>query len=337
MAPPQPATPGFEVERFGWTAAGGLEVTGRWYGVRGRRFVRPTLDVAGSQGRRRLLASLEHKPWAPAEGEPWIAAFPWEGADPGHVTVELAVAPGVVVALPPLGDVPRAGTARRPPTASIPSGEPGDAAAALLRRLATLRREHAAMTAERDAARSAQATAGRERDEALVVRERVERERDEALAVRERVERERDEALAARDATAATPLPSAAPGGAALERLEHQRDALVGELEAMKHERGAARRERNELLSGTDATLAARVAAERERDEAVAQRAAAVKELQAARSQGAAAPQQAPARATEPAGFVATPEAELRLTRALTVVVIAVFAVLAALLLGVVL
>ncbi|MDQ3408666.1 MAG: hypothetical protein M3469_01605 [Actinomycetota bacterium] len=323
MAPPQPATPGFEVERFGWTAAGGLEVTGRWYGVRGRRFVRPTLDVAGSQGRRRLLASLEHKPWAPAEGEPWIAAFPWEGADPGHVTVELAVAPGVVVALPPLGDVPRAGTARRPPTASIPSGEPGDAAAALLRRLATLRREHAAMTAERDAARSAQATAGRERDEALVVRERVERERDEALA--------------ARDATAATPLPSAAPGGAALERLEHQRDALVGELEAMKHERGAARRERNELLSGTDATLAARVAAERERDEAVAQRAAAVKELQAARSQGAAAPQQAPARATEPAGFVATPEAELRLTRALTVVVIAVFAVLAALLLGVVL
>jgi hypothetical protein len=323
MAPPQPATPGFEVERFGWTAAGGLEVTGRWYGVRGRRFVRPTLDVAGSQGRRRLLASLEHKPWAPAEGEPWIAAFPWEGADPGHVTVELAVAPGVVVALPPLGDVPRAGTARRPPTASIPSGEPGDAAAALLRRLATLRREHAAMTAERDAARSAQATAGRERDEALVVRERVERERDQALA--------------ARDATAATPLPSAAPGGAALERLEHQRDALVGELEAMKHERGAARRERNELLSGTDATLAARVAAERERDEAVAQRAAAVKELQAARSQGAAAPQQARARATEPAGFVATPEAELRLTRALTVVVIAVFAVLAALLLGVVL
>lgn len=249
MAPPQPATPGFEVERFGWTAAGGLEVTGRWYGVRGRRFVRPTLAVAGSQGRRRLLASLEHKPWAPAEGEPWIAAFPWEGADPGHVTVELAVAPGVVVALPPLGDVPRAGTARRPPTASIPSGEPGDAAAALLRRLATLRREHAAMTAERDAARSAQATAGRERDEALAVRERVERERDEA----------------------------------------------------------------------------------------VAQRAAAVKELQAARSQGAAAPQQAPARATEPAGFVATPEAELRLTRALTVVVIAVFAVLAALLLGVVL
>jgi len=239
------------------------------------------------------------------------------------VTVELAVAPGVVVALPSLGDVPRAGTARRPPTASIPSGEPGDAAAALLRRLATLRREHAAMTAERDAARSAQATAGRERDE--------------ALAVRERVERERDEALAARDATAATPLPSAAPGGAALERLEHQRDALVGELEAMKHERGAARRERNELLSGTDATLAARVAAERERDEAVAQRAAAVKELQAARSQGAAAPQQAPARATEPAGFVATPEAELRLTRALTVVVIALFAVLAALLLGVVL
>jgi len=217
MAPAQPATtstPGFEVERFGWTATGGLEVTGRWYGVRGRRFVRPTLDVAGPQGRRRLLASLEHKPWAPAEGEPWVAAFPWEDADPGHVTVELAVAPGVVVALPALGAAPRASTAPRgpeqPPEPTAP-GEPGDAAVALLGRLATLRREHAAMAAERDAARSSLATAGRERDQALAACERVGRERDEALAACERVGRERDEALAARDAAAATPPPFAAP------------------------------------------------------------------------------------------------------------------------------
>lgn len=295
MAPPQPATPstpGFEVERFGWTAAGNLEVAGRWYGVRGRRFVRPTLDVSGPQGRRRLLASLEHKPWAPAEGEPWVAAFPWEDADPGQVTVELAVAPGVVVALPALGPVPHAATQRRgpeQPREPTPSGEPGDAAVALLRRLATLRQERAAMTVERDAARSALANA--------------ERQRDDALAVRETVERERDEALAARDAAAATPPPPAAPDGAALERLEHERDALADELEAMKDERDAA-----------------------------------VEELHAARSRRTAAPRQAPATARrEPAGSVATPEAELRLTRALTVVVLAVVAVLVALLVGAVL
>src|SRR5918999_1342196 len=34
----------FEVERFAW-ADGRLEVTGRWYGIRGRRFLRPSLAV----------------------------------------------------------------------------------------------------------------------------------------------------------------------------------------------------------------------------------------------------------------------------------------------------
>ena len=55
-------------------------MSGRWFGVRGRRFVRPvlTIDVAGD--RRRLVALLDHKPWHAADGEPWVAAFPWEGA-----------------------------------------------------------------------------------------------------------------------------------------------------------------------------------------------------------------------------------------------------------------
>jgi len=95
------------------------------------------------------------------------------------------------------------------------------------------------------------------------------------------------EALAAGGDPTTTPPALAAPDGAAQERPEHQRDALAGALEAMKDERGAARREHSELLSGADATLAARVAAERERDAAVAQRDAAVEELQSARSQRA--------------------------------------------------
>src|ERR1043165_9111877 len=35
----------FEVERFEWVDAGRLEVSGRWYGLRGHRFVRPVLVV----------------------------------------------------------------------------------------------------------------------------------------------------------------------------------------------------------------------------------------------------------------------------------------------------
>ena len=88
--------PSFEVERFERAGPDRLEVAGRWYDVRGRRFVRPTLEVAGA---RPLLALLEHKPWAPVEGEEWVAAFPWDGEPAELEHAELAVAPDIVVAL----------------------------------------------------------------------------------------------------------------------------------------------------------------------------------------------------------------------------------------------
>ena len=59
----------FEVERFTWTSDDRLEVTGRWFGVRGRRFVRPVLNVQVGGARRRLLAVLDHKPWNASDGE----------------------------------------------------------------------------------------------------------------------------------------------------------------------------------------------------------------------------------------------------------------------------
>jgi hypothetical protein len=72
-----------------------LVVSGRWTGVRGMRFVRPTLVVGG----RQILATLEHKPWTPTD-QPWIAAFPWDHAR--DVTdVALVVAPSVTVPLVP--------------------------------------------------------------------------------------------------------------------------------------------------------------------------------------------------------------------------------------------
>ena len=89
----------FEVDRFGWTAADRLELAGRWRGVRGRRFLRPTLDVELDEGRRRLLALLEHKPWTALDGEEWVAAFKWEG-DPVEMAAELSVGPDLAVELP---------------------------------------------------------------------------------------------------------------------------------------------------------------------------------------------------------------------------------------------
>src|SRR3954453_19829892 len=79
----------FEVERFEWADDDRLELEGRWFGPRGRRFSPPTLDVEGDGESRRLLALMEHKPWAALDGEDWQAAFAWEG-ERGDIAAELA-------------------------------------------------------------------------------------------------------------------------------------------------------------------------------------------------------------------------------------------------------
>jgi hypothetical protein len=91
----------FEVERFEWTNDERLEISGRWYGLRGHRFMRPTLHVrVGDRRRRRMIAVLDHKPWAPEEDGPWIAAFAWRGPPDGVTAVRLEVAPDVILDLP---------------------------------------------------------------------------------------------------------------------------------------------------------------------------------------------------------------------------------------------
>ena len=94
----------FEVERFEWTMDDRLEVVGRWFGVRGRRFVRPTLHVRVDGRRRRLIAVLDHKPWAADTDENWTAAFAWRGSHEGVSAARLEVAPDVVLDLPLPGD-----------------------------------------------------------------------------------------------------------------------------------------------------------------------------------------------------------------------------------------
>jgi len=88
----------FELERFEHSGAE-LTLTGRWFGVRGRRFVRPTLTLALDGERIRALADLDDKPWAAEDGESWRASFPW-GRSGRVKESELSVAPDITIPLP---------------------------------------------------------------------------------------------------------------------------------------------------------------------------------------------------------------------------------------------
>ena len=99
----QPRVPGaastevdFELERFERTGPDRIEIAGRWYGLRGRRFVRPVLNLrTGGGSRRRAIALLEHKPWAADDGEMWLAAFTWPKGAADIEGAELEVGPGL--------------------------------------------------------------------------------------------------------------------------------------------------------------------------------------------------------------------------------------------------
>src|SRR5918996_2063064 len=88
----------FVTDRFA-VADGRLEVSGHWLGVRGRRFMRPVLWLHAGEARRRLVAVLDHKPWAAEDGEPWLAAFPWPDGELGADRAELEVGSDVLVDL----------------------------------------------------------------------------------------------------------------------------------------------------------------------------------------------------------------------------------------------
>ena len=110
----EPATTGtngvaFELDRFEMAGGDRFEVNGRWFGIRGRRFMRPSLTLVADEEQRRLLADLEHKPWAAEDGEPWEATFPYEDDEAGWVEAELNVAPDITITL----QLPGANRSRR--------------------------------------------------------------------------------------------------------------------------------------------------------------------------------------------------------------------------------
>ncbi len=247
---------GFEVESLR-AGNGRLEVRGRWQGVRGRRFVRPSLSALTAERPARVLADLEHKPWAP-DGEQWVAVFPWSAPLPEGGELELAVAPDLAVALtvsrtPDPGTVvlatrpedPAERAAARPgPSIHTPDPFAGPARPVDPRREERERRD--AALADRERAFEEREVAQVEREAVLVLREATLEESEAALRDQAVILRKRDELIA-------------------------RRHELVTERDAALAERDAAVRERDAMQVRHDQATAARAAAEQRREAMIAQ------------------------------------------------------------------
>jgi hypothetical protein len=296
------ATPSvtFEVDRFEWTSKSRLEVAGRWFGLRGRRFIRPTLDIEVDGERRRMLALLEHKPWAADDGEHWIAAFAWTGDPVEAIAAELAVAPDLAVELPPpeapAGAKKAAGAAKE---------ATGATKAAAGREPAT-RREAAEPRVAADDVERLEARPPRAKvleTELSVARAEIEKLREQlerASALHEAEAEDLQRQLTAEQRAArrlATDLETAQEQIAAAEassarqvqQLHRERDSAIAareearaETEQAARERDTAYRDRAIAEQARDAAMRDRAAAEQERDAAVRERAAAQQERDAA-------------------------------------------------------
>jgi hypothetical protein len=218
---PSGAMSQFELEQFE-RSGDRLRVAGRWSDVRGMRFMRPTLTI----GNRRVLAVLDHKPWAPEEGQPWIAEFPWDGdpADVDPTLAELAVAPSVSVPLSSPG-VPVDPVDERPPepdplAAEVQRGHRYEAEIAFLREQIELLKERLAEAEQRAAPAPAPPSEGEdghsEELEAKLAKLRVELDN-----ARERLSDERERRAAAE---------------AAYDELRIDRDATQHELNRVREE-----------------------------------------------------------------------------------------------------
>jgi hypothetical protein len=271
----------FEVERFGWTASDRIEVTGRWFGLRGHRFMRPALIVESGDERRRLLALLEHKPWAADDGEPWTAAFGWEGPKVDVSGAELSVAPSVAVELPP--PTPRGGRVRSPKGGgggrTAGAGRTGPRIAAHgERRVETLERDLAAARAELEELRAERDSAARAaRRETAALRAQV-------AEARARVRTLEEEADAETAAAAGAARDAAARAGA---EAVAERDAIAAERDAAVTARDEAEQARDAAAAERDVAVDARVEAEQARDAAAAERDALAGELERERRRAA--------------------------------------------------
>ena len=277
----------FEVDRFEWVAHDRLELAGRWYGVRGRRFLRPTLDVEMGDQRRRMLALLEHKPWTAVDGEQWLAAFSWEG-EQADLTAELSVGPDLAVGLPQPGTsstegheaAPRQATTRASgvtgkvpverreahrPRSDALEREAGAARAQAQRATEELDRVRSASEAQMDRMRgeleAAQQSRHRLEAELQGARDEVEAKQAAVDRQREELHRERDAAVTERDAALAD-----------ARQFKRERDAALRDRTTIEHDRDAAIEARDRALQDNESSLSGVQAVAAERDTAAAER-----------------------------------------------------------------
>jgi hypothetical protein len=269
----------FELDHFE-LGSGYCEVQGRWFGVRGRRFMRPALMVTLQGQPTRLLADLAHKPWSAEDGESWKAAFPCTPEAGELLDAELTVAPDITISLPAPKRRSASSRRKREPTSAASASEPADGRPP--RESRTSRGE----SRERIGSDASQLVAlryelARAQDQARRLKERLARseaEREAAAADAgeltdklARITGERDDASRARDRIAA-----------ALDALQRDHAELAAERDAARREREQARHERDQAQRRSQMAVEAQ-------DQALAERGAAIAAQEAARSERDAA------------------------------------------------
>ena len=282
----------FELERYEFKGDDRVEISGRWSGVRGRRFIRPTLTVMTGGRGSRALADLEHKPWAPEEGKLWMAAFSCTVEDATALEAELNVAPDITITLPAPGDAAASGAKRA--KRERPGREPRVRRELLERQApprrsgarpsqeSTARREVAAIKTTMDAAIADkerllhESDAEKERLQGELAASKTEQAQlkarvEELTAELDRAVAARTSALAARDQALETSERSIGNRDAALQA----REEAVAARDAAIDSRDAAVALREEALNARDESDAAANAALLARDHALAQRDAA--------------------------------------------------------------
>jgi hypothetical protein len=279
-----------EVERFEWAAADRIEIAGRWSGLRGRRFIRPTLLLEGEGESKRLLADLEHKPWSAGDGDLWLAAFPWRGEPVKFAGAELNVGSGIDLKLPP--PRLRPGKPRRFPQRIVsrdasrdePEAPPGPSGI-VTEPVAATDSDAPTVAVDAEPAASADSSAApdpaehlrQELDRVRADRDRYHREldaaREQAKALRAQIEDERHqheraiaEARAQERASATTMLAQGAELRAAVER---QREMAYEARDAAEQARDDAIAARERAVADRDGAIQARKQAERDRDKAL--------------------------------------------------------------------
>ena len=253
----------FELERFE-RSEGRLRLTGRWFGVRGRRFVRPTLTLDLEGARVRALADLDDKPWPAQDGEPWTASFPWSEA--GRVDAsELSVAPDIAIQLP----APSSRRSRTQRLLAVPRREAMTASWGDFPGLAEITHGQSAPP-ESDDSPEAVEPAPREPDPAALLIE-IESLRDQLTKTGGQLQATTAELETVRDdlASARAQLDAARRE---LEARGEQSDSAHSELAAARQAREAALRSAAQAEAEREAALTRAIQAEEERDVLAAER-----------------------------------------------------------------